>query len=409
MTLCLHVTSDLPPLTCINFIKSRLTVETFSNFSQDVDLISQEIQIIDTRFDEQINETRSNIFKNILQPIKFSKQDEMLVQAEIHSRKRQDYFKYTILLNNMRLMAIFDWWEAVQNYIFQEIENVASSPEHHQKIITTNKNSPDIPFELKLNITDSEIVVVENASQWDSNAVILKSTTVVTYKPNDIEKPLSCSLNNCEMFSCVLGMEEDTALSIIDPVTLNMDINKDQILEIQLQFLTVRLSYHDMCMFTQMLNCLPKQLFTNKQEGEEVISPNFELKSQVAKLKALGFRAEDCFKALEICGSNLDDAALWLTQNAVLVENLVTKKNSLIFRNIEVKANCISVCIIDDCGDSDVPLLEISLAELNLHQIVPGMHAGVDVHSQGYLQCVLAGDYYNRELSGWEPVIEPWT
>lgn len=34
------------PLTCINFIKSHLTVETFSNLSQDIDLVSQEILVI---------------------------------------------------------------------------------------------------------------------------------------------------------------------------------------------------------------------------------------------------------------------------------------------------------------------------------------------------------------------------
>lgn len=34
--------------------------------------------------------------------------------------------------------------------------------------------SSEVPFELKLNITDSEIVVVEDSSQWDTNAVILK-------------------------------------------------------------------------------------------------------------------------------------------------------------------------------------------------------------------------------------------
>lgn len=32
----------------------------------------------------------------------------------------------------------------------------------------------EVPYELKLNITDSEIVVVEDTSQWDTNAVILK-------------------------------------------------------------------------------------------------------------------------------------------------------------------------------------------------------------------------------------------
>jgi hypothetical protein len=34
----------------------------------------------------------------------------------------------------------------------------------------------EVPFEFKLNITDSEIVVVEDTSQWDTNAVILKVT-----------------------------------------------------------------------------------------------------------------------------------------------------------------------------------------------------------------------------------------
>jgi len=37
-------------LACINFIKSRLMVETYSDKSRDIDLISQEILITDTRF-----------------------------------------------------------------------------------------------------------------------------------------------------------------------------------------------------------------------------------------------------------------------------------------------------------------------------------------------------------------------
>lgn len=34
------------------------------------------------------------------------------------------------------------------------------------------------------------------------------------------------------MYSCVLGMEDETALSIIDPVTLNVEI-KENILEVR--------------------------------------------------------------------------------------------------------------------------------------------------------------------------------
>ena len=41
------------------------------------------------------------------------------------------------------------------------------------------------------------------------------------------------------MYSCILGMEDDTALSIIDPVTLNMDINKEKLLDVGIYLLQI--------------------------------------------------------------------------------------------------------------------------------------------------------------------------
>ena len=79
-------------------------------------------------------------------------------------------------------------------------------------------------FELKLNITDSDFIVVVEPSLLDSSAVILRSTTVIAYRPDMVERPFSCNLNNAEVFSCFLGNEDGTALSIIDPVTINFEI-----------------------------------------------------------------------------------------------------------------------------------------------------------------------------------------
>lgn len=41
---------------------------------------------------------------------------------------------------------------------------------------------------------------------------------------------------------------------------------------------------------------------------------------QVTELQNLGFSPQDCLQALEKCGGNLDDSALWLTQNAVAID-----------------------------------------------------------------------------------------
>lgn len=74
-----------------------------------------------------------------------------------------------------------------------------------------------------------------------------------------------------------------------------------------------------------------------------------------------------------------------------------------------MKADCISLCIIDDCGDADVPLLEVSLSQLNLRQSLKEDELNsFEMEKRGALECVLASDYYNRFLSGWEPIIEPW-
>uniref|UniRef100_A0AAR5PHD2 UBA domain-containing protein n=1 Tax=Dendroctonus ponderosae TaxID=77166 RepID=A0AAR5PHD2_DENPD len=386
------------PLTCINFIKSHLTMETFSNLSQDIDLVSQEILLVDTRCYGSDPESPCNVFTNILQPIKDAASGSDLVQAEIHSRRRKDHTKVTILLNNMRLMAIFDWWEAVREYIFQEIDNVQASPERQMERAKPPNNAT---FELKLNVTDSEFVLVENSSEEDSNAVILKSTTVIKYRPIE-DKQLSCNLNNCEMFSCILGKENETALSIIDPITLNIDLIKDGLLEVQLQFLTVRLSYHDMCMFRQMLDSLPKQLWSGKDK-----SATQGHKKNIQTLRALGFHYQDCVQALEECEDRLDDAAVWLTQHASDLAD-VKDQNSFNVNAIEVKANCISICIIDDCGDSDVPLLEVSFSDLEMKQIIPRLDVANPKSSSAQLRCSLTANYYNRVLSGWEPILEPW-
>ena len=92
------------------------------------------------------------------------------------------------------------------------------------------------------------------------------------------DHPFSCNLNNAEVFSCVLGSEDDYALSIIDPVTINLEIrnrnpgtskglvdiseDKEQwsrTAEIQLQQLNVRLSYYDALMFQAILESFPRQ------------------------------------------------------------------------------------------------------------------------------------------------------
>ena len=54
---------------------------------------------------------------------------------------------------------------------------------------------------------------------------LLQSTcAVLTYKPDSKENPFSCGLEGLEVFSCGMSAEEDTALSIVDPSTVNIEL-----------------------------------------------------------------------------------------------------------------------------------------------------------------------------------------
>ncbi|CAL4082249.1 unnamed protein product, partial [Meganyctiphanes norvegica] len=230
-------------LAAINYIKSRLVYESFSDSSKDVDLVSQEILISDTRFEGYPVNKRSNIFTNILQPtLSKARKNDSLLQAEVHYRSTKDVTRFTILLNNMRLMGILDWCAEVQDFIYTQPENPfkcggsrnkdvsdktknrsqatspmllspfpsplstpltqspptltprpsspccmlqerrSATPKLNPMVESTGvmtkhtliQDSQRIPFEIKLNITDSELVLVESTDVWDTSAVILR-------------------------------------------------------------------------------------------------------------------------------------------------------------------------------------------------------------------------------------------
>lgn len=39
----------------------------------------------------------------------------------------------------------------------------------------------EVPFEMKLNVSDTQFIVVEDSTTWDTNAVILKVCPSLTY------------------------------------------------------------------------------------------------------------------------------------------------------------------------------------------------------------------------------------
>ncbi|XP_031422528.1 vacuolar protein sorting-associated protein 13D isoform X2 [Clupea harengus] len=457
-----------------DFMKSKLLFESFSNGSKSVNLVSHSLLAYDTRYSgstgsSSTSDGKHNVFDCILQPSRTGSNRASL-QLELHYRSTRDSSCFTVVLNNLRVLLIFDWLQLVRDFLRMPVEKGTAPPRQRwpsggsdsstggavmpktvkSGVVTKRSTVPvtqDRYLEVKLNVTGTEFVVVEDSSCLDTNAIILKGTTVLTYKPRFLDRPFSGSLAGIEVFSCRLGSEQETALSIIDPVNIQMELcgsptyqsssglldafnieDFPPLLEIQFPALDIRLSYNDVLLFLAIAKSLPSAGSSGPSDPAAASQPGtstastdtptkpkdlFRLKTEVLlegqlmRLQDLGFRKEDCKRALVQCKGQLDQSATWLLENAestlgrARADSDPSSHSAPPLSGIEVKAESVCICFIDDCLDCDVPLAEFTFSRLYMLQRIGSTQ-------EGNASFTLSGDYYNRELSGWEPFIEPW-
>ncbi|XP_053498784.1 intermembrane lipid transfer protein VPS13D isoform X2 [Ictalurus furcatus] len=453
-----------------DFMKSKLLFESFSDGSKSVNLVSHSLLAYDTRYSRsnKATERKHNVFDCILQPSRTGTNRASL-QLELHYRSTRDSSCFTVVLNNLRVFLIFDWLQLVRDFLHTSVEKGeaptrqrwpssssdpgttgAVMPKTVKSGVVTKRSTVPVTqdryLEVKLNATGTEFVVVEDSSCSDTNAIILKGTTVLTYKPRLLDRPFSGSLAGIEVYSCRLGSEQETALSIIDPVNVQVELcgsptyqsssglldafnieDFPPLLEIHFPALDIRLSYNDVQLFLAIAKSIPTGspsvtdpafasqavLSTASPETSTKPKDSFRhrtealLESQLTRLQDLGFRREDCRRALIHCTGQLDQAATWLLENAEGIsgrsgaDSDSGSHSSPPLSGVEVKAESVCICFIDDCLDCDVPLAELTFSRLSVLQRIGSTQ-------EGKASFTLSGDYYNRELSGWEPFIEPW-
>lgn len=433
----------------IDFISSTLSIESFTDSSKEIDLVSKEIRVIDTRYEHLEKSKRPNVFTNILQPKsqRNCKEKEPL-QVELHyvSKLAPNPSTLTLVLNEMRIITVFDWFKAMSDFLLQtfNFESTKNEIASSFQSLLEYQGLHCPCFVLKVIVSNTEFVVVEDSSNDHTHAVILRGSSdlMVTTDDTSIE-PFKCQLRELEVFSCTLGNEqEQTSLSIVDPleITANLttkvthsiygerhDIDSDHILVVMITSINTRLSFNDITLILKILNSLPKQTesFTNKQSHlniSKISAPVdlddsiFALPSHVNQLQSLGFDRVDCGLALEACQGNINDAAIWLAQNSKLLSRLdspdydqqtfqfvrVGRFHKLFTKYVNLQMAEGNFTLIDDCKDIDVPLFELKLDQLN--SLVKFEQKQFTIDCNYTLTC----DYYNRSLSGWEPFIEPW-
>jgi len=127
--------SKTGPFSTIKFIDSRLVYESNSDGSKDVDLVSQQVVVHDTRYDstDVVHPKKVNVFTRILEPVTKARREGSL-QAEVHYRSKEDFTRFTVVLNNMRVLAVFDWWLLFQEFLVQNPEEYRGSEANLERL-----------------------------------------------------------------------------------------------------------------------------------------------------------------------------------------------------------------------------------------------------------------------------------
>jgi vacuolar protein sorting-associated protein 13D len=438
--------------------ESEFHVITRSNKSKTANLMSMAIRAFDIRQQGCPEDLVSNVFSEVLSPMKHNTANSPnSPQLEISYHMTGHQNRLAVVLHRARLVVLLDWLLQTKEFLLTKSEDLKqedSESEEDTDEVDFHQPMPSsigqfqIPkkesklLDINLSVTDTDFVVVEDITDLHSNAVILKWTLVLTSKESDCgERSLNMSLSDMELFSCQLGSEDETALSIIDPASVSVSLepqsllSKSQLakssshtditvlptLEISAHAgANIRLSYRDIELFLAILSVLKRQL-----QGQSLLSSSNETKFDsncesegsddesppvnsvlLSRLKGLGYPESLCNQALRQTGGDLNKAADWLVDNAQEVEMKEEQSKPAAKKipvgSIDVRCRSLRVTVIDDCGDSDVPLVEVSVVHL------VGNHDMLQV-KPGKLKGTIQGECYNGNLGAWEPFLEPWS
>ncbi|CAF0865083.1 unnamed protein product [Adineta ricciae] len=382
------------------FIKSNFSFEKYSNNDQVLDLTCSSIKLTDTRPEH------SNQFREILISSSSMATSTSQMQLEVHLLSKKTDEKYTIVLNHTRIVFIVDWLLKLNDFLnsFQQV------PMQINPVMSVAPIQIKKLFELRLNFNKSELVLVQTTNNLESNALVLSGIMNLTYREAMREHPMECSLFSVTLFSCQMNNIQSTAVSIIEPIniTFNIHLSKDkqqEIFEVNLPQLFIRLSYSDMKLMLYMFQSINKQI--HQAQSRDVI-PKYKISPPTKRLSIdnellMEYCPEDSqvdFRIRSAIASNIGEHQRQLS----IIEN-TKEKTSKLFLNIHsIKFVCeqIALCLIDDCLNANIPLLNLTFKTI---KFVMTEYETYRLH-QADLEMNI--DYYNRLLSGYEPFIELW-
>jgi hypothetical protein len=180
---------------------------------------------------------------------------EMPPLLQVTFRSSEQNNKLFVVLNKTRLLLpMITWVRQLQDWMLNMPPSMLQLQERIDKGLLESPlargNEGDLPkhMHIIISVTDPEFVMVEDRFSADANAVVLKFCAVLRYNhtPEELaawfdhdvamsakglrgigsSSNLESVFESLEMFTCQLNRQQQTALSIIDPCHLEVNLDR---------------------------------------------------------------------------------------------------------------------------------------------------------------------------------------
>ncbi|KAH8555467.1 hypothetical protein BGW37DRAFT_419803 [Umbelopsis sp. PMI_123] len=397
---------DLSTMSLAKFAlnESGLTLNMARDTSMKIDFAVQSMTLNDTRPDVKSR------FKEIMRA-NVQNDPQFSVHIDISKPYPQRHGFVIVELQSPKIILSLDHVFSLRDFITipfgtesdaqkyaHQVKTTDSPYNPRRKSISSSLNQHDQPqgieLSYRINITDSEAILLANPTSPSSEAVVLSAQQIMFSQ----QSIMALVVKQVGMFLCRMDKRKETTLSFID--TFNMSMSRDDksstpdhtILSfiVDVDALVLRLSYRDAMLILEIVNKAIELLNTSGPQSQVTPAANSDdnaddkVVAKMAKRKSISSTAA----TLANTPQNLRHASS--TSGAPVVASEMLKAT---FQGMRL-------VLIEDIHE--LPLIDMNLEQFSIKASDWSKSLLVDVDFQSY------ANFFNVKNSHWEPLIEPW-
>ncbi|CEF67763.1 Vacuolar protein sorting-associated protein 13D [Strongyloides ratti] len=387
-----NTVNDWDHFCTISCADATLSFDGFVKFQCEINFTAYSVEFFDTRFNSIQNNLNKEIFSKLLYPKNNVDNSKRQAIWEMHIfNKNCDPPIITFVLQKTRLLFLPDWFLTLKEFLLLEddfvfedvsqntskfINNFENDNNQLRKKSIFDMHNVRHTVTMKAQLTDSDIIFIENFNDPKTLAIICSTTSVLQLsdKMGFIEAELI--IQKMEISWCIFVEENDTICVLSTPFNVEIKIGTMS-KNLLSNTLISSSSYNDN--FNQDLL---EYYITSKIDN---CSFRLSYKDSLVVMNVLN----GSMKLFDTCFSQLH----WVP---------IPKDNALAFNMIKIKSisctlsDC-SLWILNDFDEPTLPIIRLSSVKWKV----------IFIEKKFTSEGILSIEYFNHRLSGWEPFLEP--